>query len=54
MALREHGQLVTDKRPKKIVGDAMTESDMFQSEKARALEASILDNLKKTTCKCRR
>ncbi len=39
---------------KKIVGGAITESAMFQSEKARALEASILDNLKKTTCKCRR
>jgi tripartite ATP-independent transporter DctP family solute receptor len=32
---------------KKIVGDAVTESAKFQREKARALEASILDNLKK-------
>ncbi|PUE07827.1 TRAP transporter substrate-binding protein [Limnohabitans sp. T6-20] len=32
---------------KKIVGDAAIESAKFQREKARALEASILDNLKK-------
>ncbi len=32
---------------KKIVADAVTESAKFQREKARALEASILDNLKK-------
>jgi TRAP-type C4-dicarboxylate transport system substrate-binding protein len=32
---------------KKIVSDAATESAKFQREKARALEASILDNLKK-------
>jgi TRAP-type C4-dicarboxylate transport system substrate-binding protein len=32
---------------KKIVADAATESAKFQREKARALEASILDNLKK-------
>jgi len=32
---------------KKIVGDAVTESAKFQREKSRALEASILDNLKK-------
>jgi TRAP-type C4-dicarboxylate transport system substrate-binding protein len=32
---------------KKIVADAVTESAMFQRDKARALEASILENLKK-------
>jgi TRAP-type C4-dicarboxylate transport system substrate-binding protein len=32
---------------KKIVSDAATESAKFQREKARALEASILENLKK-------
>ena len=32
---------------KKIVGDAVAESAKFQREKNRALEASILDNLKK-------
>jgi TRAP-type C4-dicarboxylate transport system substrate-binding protein len=32
---------------KKIVAEAATESAKFQREKARALEASILDNLKK-------
>ncbi|WP_350295993.1 TRAP transporter substrate-binding protein DctP, partial [Limnohabitans sp. Rim8] len=32
---------------KKIVGDAAIESAKFQREKARALESSILDNLKK-------
>ena len=32
---------------RKIVADAVTESAKFQREKARALEASILDNLKK-------
>ena len=32
---------------KKIVGDAAMESAKFQREKARALESSILDNLKK-------
>ena len=32
---------------KKIVGDAVAESAKFQREKARTLEASILDNLKK-------
>ena len=32
---------------KKIIGDAAIESAKFQREKARALESSILDNLKK-------
>ena len=32
---------------KKIVGDAVAESAKFQREKSRALEASILENLKK-------